>query len=217
MWLDAQNAAQAVAQDALKDDLVKGLAGGVLGLVGTIATVVVGSLKDRDITTKRAQQLDEATKRLAFWEAWLKVVGLLDFEQEGVAWKEQAKGEILSASNAVQLLFKPLAAAKVKEGEAEAPHALSMPKWRRWLLLYWPPKGKGVRSFVPRVLFYIYAITGVAYVPEMALFSSYLPAVPRPFTGRDLVVDLSVAVTSLVFAWLFRLWAVHIEEPKPAP
>jgi hypothetical protein len=84
---------------------IKGLATGILGLIGTFVPLAVGWLKERDISAKRSLQLDEAIKRVTFWEGWLKAIEPLDPGSEAGAWKEKARKQILNASNAVELLI----------------------------------------------------------------------------------------------------------------
>jgi len=57
----------------ISDDVKKGLIAGAFGLAGTLIPVVLSWSRDRDAASTRQRKIDEATKRIAFWEQWLKL------------------------------------------------------------------------------------------------------------------------------------------------
>ena len=57
----------------LPDAILSPLIAGASGLVGTLATAAIAWARDRGASARRQRLLDEETKRLAFWEAWLRV------------------------------------------------------------------------------------------------------------------------------------------------
>ena len=97
IWLHIQNA-QGGPPNSTRDDLIKGLAAGALGLIGTVVTILVGWLKDRDTSTTRLRQLDEASKRVAFWETWYKAIAPLDSGNDLDFWRARARTQMWFAS-----------------------------------------------------------------------------------------------------------------------
>ena len=55
------------------DDVKKGLIAGAFGLAGTLIPVALSWSRDRDAASTRQRKIDEATKRVAFWDQWLKL------------------------------------------------------------------------------------------------------------------------------------------------
>ncbi len=126
-----------------QDDLVRGLAAGALGLIGTVVTLLYGWIKDRDILATRTRQLDEASRRVSFWENWYKAILPLDAGDDSPGWRERARNEMWLASLTIERLFNQEAQKTTTQ----------LPRWRRLLLFYRPPRS---RAWFPRVIFYTY-------------------------------------------------------------
>jgi hypothetical protein len=93
-----------LAKLAISDDVVKGLVAGGLGLLGTLATVAYGWLKDRDDISKRANELEEATKVIAFWQSWFTACNELGLTMDEQA-RDLARDQIDTASERMASLF----------------------------------------------------------------------------------------------------------------
>ena len=61
---------------------------------------------NRDTFAQKAKQLDEAGKRIAFWRDWLEAITPLASGDERNILQEQARAQILKASDAIELLTK---------------------------------------------------------------------------------------------------------------
>lgn len=176
IWQQIHAATEAAAPGSTKDDLIKGIAAGALGLIGTLATVVVSWLKDRDISATRLRELDEASKRVAFWDAWFKALTLFEHQPKSLDWQELAKAEILSASVAIKKLFAIASVDQLTESERWRLRRQKMSSLRRGLLLYSPPR---LRAWIPRTIFYIYLLAPAIFIIQYAqvseAFRSYVP------------------------------------------
>jgi hypothetical protein len=89
--------------DAGKSGLVGNLIAGGFALVGTLATVAYGWLKDSDDISKRAKELEEATKVIAFWQNWFNAYETLGYADEKA--REIARDQMETASEKVASLF----------------------------------------------------------------------------------------------------------------
>jgi hypothetical protein len=166
IWEALQNAAQTVATPAptpnATSDLLKALAGGALGLIGTIVTIAVGWLRERDGLSTKNKALEVASKRVTFWATWYNGILPLDGGGDAERWKVQARTEMSLASNTVEELFH---GASRLEGERTRHNfdALrrGLPRVKRWLLFYSPSRKV---AWIPRALFYIYVFVGPAVV-----------------------------------------------------
>jgi hypothetical protein len=156
-WFEGQSAIQAAQGSSKVDLIITNLAAGALGLIGTLLTLAAGWLKERENSAKRSQRLDEAIKRVTFWEGWLKAIEPLDSGSEAAVWKDRARKQILSASDAIELLLHDDAIPKnlAKKEEDFLLWRQELPWWRRWLLLYKPARE---RAWIPRAIFYGYLI-----------------------------------------------------------
>jgi hypothetical protein len=76
-------------------DILKALGGGLLPFVGGLVVAGVAWAKDLGWNARRIRSLDEATKRLEFWEAWR--VSLVGFEALTEERKQHAIEKVLEA------------------------------------------------------------------------------------------------------------------------
>lgn len=165
-----------------------------IGLIGTLVSLSAAWAKDLNATAQRIRVLEDAMKRAQFWDTWSKALATVDPEANTADLKAQLKAEILAAAEPVQLLFrKPPENAPRLAGLAEfLSFRSSLSRFRRWLLLYKPPRG---RAWVPRIFFYYYVMT--------------IPL--RPFLSSHSMV-FSV-IYSLVLALFFRWLSAWAEKP----
>jgi hypothetical protein len=183
----------------LSDDVIKGLIAGAAGLVGTLITAAITWARDRDVSSQRLRLLDEESKRLTFWDAWLKIqVSITTSEAELSELRERVRAEASAAAALVKGAFQqPIS-------ESAAPSTLaeysklrnSLPRWRRWSLLYKPAR---TRAWIPRVLFYMFAVEGIVLV----------------IVSWGDKEELSAIVIGVLFwVFLFRSLSVWLEKPR---
>jgi hypothetical protein len=144
---------------AVRDDLVKGIAAGVLGLVGSLASLLFAWLKERDVLAKRAAAIETAVNRLAFWDMWLKNVVLLHADSELADRQSEAKRQLDALANEVDELYS---LKRVNGKRHDLIAAFDAKKARispigRALLLYRPARP---RAWIPRAFFYGFLIVG---------------------------------------------------------
>jgi hypothetical protein len=181
-------------------DIEKGLIAGAFGLAGTLIPVIVSWSRDRDIASARLRKLEEATKRVVFWDQWLKL---------------SCQVQTPSAPECLQRVQKELDLLRdIIEGDALFAHAqmskqqdrksqftgriLALPFLRRLFLLYKPER---TLAWFPRFLFY----TGIATLIVVALAQIQDKSNLEGF----LIVELMLLVWIVVFRYLSR-W---LEEP----
>jgi hypothetical protein len=170
----------------------------VIGLAGTLLTVAVAWAKDLNSSAKRIRIIDEATKRVQFWDTWLKAVDGIGYEEIGLA-KEKARGQVLAVSEAVEIAFHNIAAAKTGAEIYFELKRQSLSHVRRWFLLYKPARA---RAWIPRVLFYIYIILAIFLFVELAFLNARFPK--------------TLVVVSFLIAIFFRYLSLTLEQPKLA-
>jgi len=202
MWIEIQGAGHPFTPSSKWDEIIPGIAGGALGLAGTLVTIFVGWLKDKDVVTERLQRLDEATKRLAFWDTWLKVVASVDLGADADLEKGRAVNELLRTSNDVQALFR------LQDVGADSAYIEKLGRFRRWFLLYLPPD-KPTRSMVFRIIFYSYILQAL-WALHTQIFERFLSDYYYPFTS----VNFLGFIGAIVIPILFRLLVVFLEKPK---
>jgi hypothetical protein len=185
------------------DDVQKGLIAGAFGLAGTLIPAIVSWSHDRDAASARLRKLDEATKKVAFWEQWLKLSTQIcdpgNRDSIDRVQKELALlAEILESDS------------RVAQAEMLKQHGKStafqkkvqiMPFWRRFLLLYKPARSL---AWFPRLFFFIGLFFAI-----ILLFTLFDPA--KEFSLRDLSI-----VEFMLFIWMaiFRSLSQWFEQPR---
>jgi hypothetical protein len=81
--------------------LVTGL---VVAAIPVTLPLIFNWFKDRNASSRRLRQLDEATKIVAFWDSWLKTIGLLGAEESGFSYKDVARRELAWLADSVTTL-----------------------------------------------------------------------------------------------------------------
>jgi hypothetical protein len=113
IWFDPT--ASHVGQSSLRDSLITALVSGFWVFVGTVATLVFSWLKDRDDFAKRTREIDEATKRVAFWNSWLKTLSLTKVDNNNASLKEHARQQIIAVADDLDLFLKEDEKPKIDE------------------------------------------------------------------------------------------------------
>ena len=151
------------APQPLHDDVIKGIVTGSVGLVTSLIPVIVGWWKDRGASARRSRHLDDAAKRVSFWDVWLKAISPLDLDESVSERKEFAKAEFLAIANDIKILFALDTPSQKHERATNFENErVEMPRWKRWLLLYKPPRA---RAWFPRFFFYLFALQALTYLP----------------------------------------------------
>ncbi len=187
----------------LSDDVKKGLIAGAFGLVGTLVPAAISWSHDRSATSARARILEEATKRLAFWEQWLKLSTQVAEPSDPTACQRLQQelallSDILQKDSFIMRAQVSKLRGKVSEFHSKV-EALSW--WRRLLLLYMPARAA---AWFPRIFFF----AGIAF----ALFIPFGFAAPdQPLSLQDFAIS---ELCFLVWIAIFRALSHWLEQPK---
>jgi hypothetical protein len=159
---------QSTPPNILSDDVVKGLVVGSLALLGSLATLLVTWLRDRDAIAIRSKRIEDATKRVAFWDGWLRAIEPLTPDSEKLLQKEHVYRQLLAASAQIEDLFATTdrLRARVKAYREFEKYRNNLPWFRRWFLLYKPPT---VRAWIGRIILYAYTLFVPFYLPYQGL------------------------------------------------
>ena len=142
----------------MSEDVQKGITAGVFGLAGTLIPAAVEWVHAHDVHAARLRKLDEAVKRVTFWDQWLKlsiqVADPTDAASIQKIEKELAVlGHILESDS--YFFHEELTRQQNTAEEYNTKlHALRF--WRRWPLLYAPARSV---AWFPRILFFIGVLT----------------------------------------------------------
>jgi hypothetical protein len=168
--------------------------------------------KDRNASSRRLRQLDEATKIVAFWDSWLKTIALVGSEESGFTYQDVARRELALAADSVTTILRTTR--ESSEGRATLmanPEYIrwreSLPWWRRLLLLYKP----GTTATTPwfyRIVYYAYLIS----FPFEIIVLNLLP--PRLHGIHAIRLNLLVICTVLLITSFARKLAMRAEVPK---
>jgi hypothetical protein len=131
---------------------------GLFALAATLLTAALTWFHDHGISAQRTHLLEEANKRLALWDQWLKVVGQLPepIEKDDLV---KIKNDMVSLANLLETSSRSLRDELVvqkTEDKALTIKVEELPTWRRWLLLYRPYRSI---AWLPRIFFYIGALS----------------------------------------------------------
>lgn len=184
----------------LTEDIEKGLIAGAFGLAGTLIPVFVSWSRDRDIASARLRKLEEATKRVAFWDQWLKLSCQVQSPSAPECLQRvQRELDLLRDIVEGDALLAHTQMSKQQHRKSEfAERILALPFWRRLLLLYKPGR---TLAWFPRFLFYLGLATLIIF--------SLLQISDRSNLEGFLVIELMLLVWVFVFRYLSR-W---LEEP----
>jgi hypothetical protein len=179
--------------------------GGLLGFLGSVITVAVTWVKDRNLDARCIQVIDEATKYVQFWDQRQKALLTLELSESVIAAnKTTALTEISAATT---FLVERLR--RLQNGNVVKPIPTS--KIRRWYMLYRP--NRQITWFI-RAFFYLYAFSGVLFAIEGLVFSIIgLEGLPRLLI---LLIGVIAPVSAYLFAWPIRLLAEWFDQKKPA-
>ncbi len=184
------------------DEVQKGLVAGAFGLVGTVIPAVVSWSHDRDAASARLRKLDEATKKVAFWEQWLNLsTQTCDPANRDSISRVQKELGLLAEMLEHDSTQAQAAMLKQRSKSTEFQQKVTaMPLWRRLLLLYKPARPL---AWVPRLFFFTGLI--LAAFLMLSLFDS-----DKEFPPKDLAI-----VEAMLFVWMaiFRSLSHWLEQP----
>jgi hypothetical protein len=184
------------------DDVQKGLVAGAFGLVGTLIPAAVAWSRDRDAASARIRKLDEATKKVAFWEQWLKLsTQTCDPANLDSVARVQKELSLLAEMLENDSVGAQAAMIKQRGKSTEFQQKVhSMPYWRRLLLLYKPARSL---AWFPRLFFFSGLI--LAFVLLLTLADP-----TKTFPVKDLLI---VEFMLLVWMAIFRSLSQWFEQP----
>ena len=183
-------------------DVQKGLIAGAFGLAGTLIPAAISWSHDRDAASARIRKLDEATKKVAFWEQWLKLsTQICEPTNSDCAARVQKELSLLA-----EMLENDSQAAQVQmlrqRGKSNAfqEKVHSMPFLRRVLLLYKPARAL---AWFPRLFFFVGLV--IALFMLFSLFDQ-----TKEFGPKDLaIVEFMLLIWMAIF-WYLSKW---FEQP----
>jgi hypothetical protein len=199
MYAVSQHRRQPVTFSA---DVQKGLIAGAFGLAGTLIPAIITWSHERDAASARNRKLDEATKKITFWEQWLKLSTQISDPSSS------------DCTNRVQKELNLLAEMLANDSEAAQSEMIrqrgkttafqqkvhSMPVLRRLLLLYKPARAL---AWFPRLFFFV----GL-FLALLLLITLFDPS--KEFGPKDLAI-----VEFMLFIWMAIFWYLSkwFEQP----
>jgi hypothetical protein len=186
----------------LSDDVKRGLIAGAFGLAGTLIPVVLSWSRDRDAASTRQRKIDEATKRVAFWDQWLKLSSQFESTSGQRVQKELAMlGDIIESDS---LLAHTQISRQQEKTSKFTERVSTLPAWRRLLLLYRPERSL---AWFPRLLFYSGLLSIVLFIAVQ--FSEFREHNSSSALGGLFIFEFMAIVWCTVFRYLSRF----LEQP----
>jgi hypothetical protein len=187
------------------DDVKKGLIAGAFGLAGTLIPVVLSWSRDRDAASTRQRKIDEATKRVAFWDQWLKLSSQIE-PPGGQTANQRVQKELAMLGDIIEsdsLLAHTQISTQQEKTSKFARQVNVLPAWRRLLLFYRPERSL---AWFPRLLFYAGLVSIVLFIAVQ--FSEFKDKDPSAFEGLFLFEFMA-----LVWCSVFRYLSRFLEQP----
>jgi hypothetical protein len=187
------------------DDVKKGLIAGAFGLAGTLVPVVLSWSRDRDAASTRQRKIDEATKRVVFWDQWLKLYSQVESPAgETAAQRVQKELALLGDIIENDSLLAHTQISRQQEKTSKFTERVNiLPAWRRLLLLYRPERSL---AWFPRLLFYAGLFSIVLFIAVQ--FSEFGKS-NSSAVGGLFIFEFMAIVWSIVFRYLSRF----LEQP----
>jgi len=186
---------------AMSKEVEQGLVAGIFGLVGTLIPAGLAWARDRDVTSARVRRLDEATKRVGFWDQWLKLSTQLA-EPGDSDLHERVRRELAMLCSMIEsdsLVLHAAASRQQVQSTAYTAKIHTMPFWRKLFLFYKPERAV---AWFPRLFFYL----GLAFCAFL------LFAFADPESRRD--VTLYVELFFVTMTLIFRFLSHWLEQPR---
>jgi hypothetical protein len=186
-------------------DVKKGLVAGAFGLLGTLLPVVLSWSRDRDAASTRQRKIDEATKRIAFWEQWLKLSCQVE-TPDGQACAQRVQKELAMLGDIIERdsLLAHTQSSKLQEKTSKfTEHVNVLPAWRRIFLFYKPERSL---AWFPRLLFYAGIFSFFLFLAVQV--NEYKSTDPSAFEGLFLFEFMAI-----VWCAVFRYLSRFLEQP----
>jgi hypothetical protein len=189
----------------LSDDVKKGLIAGAFGLIGTLFPVVLSWSRDRDAASTRHHKIDEATKRVAFWDQWLKLYSQLE-SPSGQTASQRVQKELALLGDIIEndsLIAHTQSSRQQEKTSQFTERIISLPAWRRFFLLYRPERSL---AWFPRLLFYSGLLSIILFIAVQFTESK---AGNTSAVGGLFIFEFMAVVWCTVFRYLSRF----LEQP----
>jgi hypothetical protein len=181
--------------DELSDPkFLTALVGGAFGIASTVIPILDRWVRDRTAKERISQDLEQLTKRVAFWDAWFKAGTMVTAPDELSRMKATVQRELEEL--AVVYSSQPLLAARATFAAVQIVPKSAI---RRLFLIYAP---KRQIAWIPRVFFYVfsaYFLAAVAVLPKTG--------------GIDDPLVWALLLLLVSFSWLFRYLSLRMQGP----
>jgi hypothetical protein len=136
-----------------------------VALVTAIIPHAVQWARDREASIARTRRLDEATKRVAFWDSAHRVLTSIGPDSLKAEYAERTRREIDDACQEIATIYFEYwlkrhrdttedFVEQTKVLQAFETYRSGLPWWRRWLLFYLP-QSNSIWGWAMRVLYYL--------------------------------------------------------------
>lgn len=192
----------------ISDDVKKGLIAGAFGLAGTLIPVALSWSRDRDAASTRQRKIDEATKRVAFWDQWLKLYSQVE-SPSGETAAQRVQKELALLGDIIEndsLLAHTQISRQQEKTSRFTERVSTLSAWRRLFLLYRPERSL---AWFPRLLFYAGLLSIVLF---LAVGFSEFGKGNSSAVGGLFIFEFMAIVWCTVFRYLSRF----LEQPHGA-
>lgn len=173
------------------------LLAGCFGLAGTLIPIFISWSKERDVVSQRSRQLDEAIRRVQFWDQWLKLSTVIGDPADDIA-RQRVQHELEMLCQLLGGASAQLHSEQVVLQDSTTAFQTKLKNMsfiRRLLLLYKPARNI---AWIPRVFFFFFI--AMASLVSLVAFEK--------------TSNLYVAIFMLLIASLFRWLSLWIERPR---
>ena len=151
----------------MSKEVEQGLVVGIFGLMGTLVPAALAWSRERDVASARVRRLEEATKRVVFWDQWLKLSGQLP-TLCAPEITDRVRNELTMLCSMIEsdsLVAHAAASSQQAQRTQFTQKIHTMPLWRRALLFYKPDRSL---AYFPRFMFFLGITTTVLVLAVQA-------------------------------------------------
>jgi hypothetical protein len=197
----------------LDSDSAKALLPALAAIVVALIGAVVSWAKDLNSSARRSRVLDEATKRVQFWDLWLKTVSPLSLATPDEI--EKAKVELRAVSQMAGLVSDTARGNGEWTLESYKQYRRALPSWKRYLLLYVQPNPLAVALKCCAYFLFAYPWLSIYFDPFAYFADSLFPPVHPIFIFSRPVFHVVKGLFRFGYGYvcwtLFRKWSVFHE------
>lgn len=170
-------------------------------LIPVAGAIVIAWAKDLNASARRRRALDEAIKRVEFWDSWLKATERLSqITSDDI---DRAQDEVRDASKQVERLYNRVEFTENMTEESYVEYRRKQPIFKRIFLLYRQPDTK---TYFLRRIFWLNFLYCTALIPlafrRFELIRSYVPLGIKPEGWA--VVTFTILVTCVGY-WILTM------------